>query len=1518
MIRVTNKIQSVHAGNLRAAKIVFLLTLLFSFNAATSLYAITISVNASSAVTAINNELFGQNYAVYDGTAQPTDANYAAYTAAVSAMGAYQMRYPGGGYTDMMNWNNIQCQYTYMPTIASSVTWAKACGARLQPCVNFSGQWCGSTVTHAAAVTLASQWVTYMNITGGGAQPTTFWEVGNEEFVSGEPGYVGDTTAGGTTYGTQYCDFYTAMKAVDPNIKVGAQIQYDHSAFTNGVLAAIKAKGITMDYCISHCYPYYCSSSGACETTTVDSTLVGSAVDLGLNAATSIKSMLSANGFPTTVPLWMSEFRSTVDEEKAVEWVDSMFAAQFLLTMGQNGWRGANIWDIKNGYNGTYQSDYGLLSSGTNTYGGVNWTENKPHPTWYVYPFLSKIFGRNLVSCSSSAATVRSWASTDTGGNLTVFMVNNDFSNQQAATISLTGFSPGTAGTIWTLVGSGQTKGGATTPVQDLTSISINGTVNPAVSVVPGAGNALATGASFAVTLPAGAMVMVKVPSSSSTPIPTYTRTGTPTATSTPGGACITTLNGCNSLTENGTWSGANASRGIVTTCPVTTGLPSEGTGCLAVTVTTGAAYNNIMFNLGGFTPTIFTNVVQLKADIYIPAAMVTGQSWASLVLIGDSSANTIWSQNLSGDTPNVTAGLHTYTWNLTYPGTLTSIMPISTIYFAYNAQNATTGTIYVDNIRLVYSCGIPTATPTPIVCSAMLNNCESLTENGTWDGANATRSIVTAATGAPSGFPTMGSACLKALVNTWSQYNNGLFNLSGFTPADFYGTTRLSMDVYVDSTLLGTGYNQLLMFADSAPSSLFFQGISSTAPTLVAGKNTLIYTIDYQPPGGGTVTLTSNNAISKLSFVFNTSATTGTGSFYVDNIQLLRDGCVATRTPTRTFTPSPTPTMTRTYTSTPTATLTPTTANTSTFTSTATRTFTMTSTLTPTSTLTSTFTATPTATATRSFTVTSTPTPSLTSTATPTRTWTATLTFTFTATHTSTSTRTNTSTSTATWTATPTLTGTPTATGVFTNTVTNTSTATYTLTSTRTLTPTPTPTWTLTSTASPTRTASSTSTETATQTGTATATGVYTSTVTNTLTWTGTKTSTPTSTATFTSTATQTSTWTGTATQTGTATPTGVYTSTVTNTPAWTGTKTSTPTSTATFTNTVTSTWTATPTSTFSPTPTATSSRTSTATWTHTSTPTLTSTVTRTYTPTIPLTPTLTGTPTWSVTGTQPPTDTFTVTSTFTETPTVTATSTWTVAATSTFTSAPTSSATSTMTSTASFTGTPTWTMTSTVTNIFTSTVTNTPIWTGTSTFTWTSTPTSSLTRTATAIPTATLTWTSTPSWTSSATSTSTASPSATWTFTNASTSTPTATSTSTLTWTPSWTDTPTWTATETSTSSATTTQTLTVSPTSSFTSTPVGDCGAPVVSAAYPNPVTTDVVKFNILSSCLQSGHWSMYSAAYRKIGEWELRGEGKTVVGWFLKDGRGNRVAAGLYYAVFMPEGGSRQIRSFVVLP
>jgi hypothetical protein len=77
--------------------------------------------------------------------------------------------------------------------------------------------------------------------------------------------------------------------------------------------------------------------------------------------------------------------------------------------------------------------------------------------------------------------------------------------------------------------------------------------------------------------------------------------------------------------------------------------------------------------------------------------------------------------------------------------------------------------------------------------------------------------------------------------------------------------------------------------------------------------------------------------------------------------------------------------------------------------------------------------------------------------------------------------------------------------------------------------------------------------------------------------------------------------------------------------------------------------------------------------------------------------------------------------------------------------------------------------------------------------------------------------------------------------------------------------------------------------------------------------------VVKVDLKSLCAKHVRWSVFSAAYRKIGEWEIEVSMNTPpVQWNLTDSKGKRVAPGLYYMVFIPEGQKRQVLSIVVLP
>ena len=523
-----------------------------------------------------------------------------------------------------------------------------------------------------------------------------------------------------------------------------------------------------------------------------------------------------------------------------------------------------------------------------------------------------------------------------------------------------------------------------------------------------------------------------------------------------------------------------------------------------------------------------------------------------------------------------------------------------------------------------------PTFTPTPTAapadCPLLFNSCESLTANGTWSGANATRSIQV---GGPS--VTQGSSSMKVAITVAGTTYNTVAVLSGFAPTDWTPFTRLTADVYVDPAALpwngGATYHQLDLQGAAASVAKYQQAITSGVVPLVAGMNNVSFSLTF--PG----TIVRGDPMSDL--FFNLSIGAGgaaaiPGTIYIDNIVLHTDAICPPASPTSTVTRTSTPTSTRTNTPSPSST------------------WSGTATLTVTPTVTSSSTISP------SFTSTQTPLPA---TFTSTRTATASSTSTGTASGTSTQTLSATATNTAvpptlSSTATPTRTVTSTPSSSmspsFTGTVTSTATASTTRTQTPTITisptasntPLPGSTWTDTSTVSPTST------------GTSTRTPTYTSTVVV-PSATSTSTVTPINTYTFTATSTPTGTFTNTVvlpsfTSTNTPLPGSTFTDTSTVTPTVTATATQTPLSSRTFTMTVTV---IPPSSTPSNTPLPGSTFTYTRTVTPTSTPSVTTIV---VTSTVSQTPTMTNTmPIVSAT----PTVTLTVSNSMTVSPTVSST---------------------------------------------------------------------------------------------------------------------------------------------------------------------------------------------------------------------------------------------------------------------
>lgn len=356
------------------------------------------------------------------------------------------------------------------------------------------------------------------------------------------------------------------------------------------------------------------------------------------------------------------------------------------------------------------------------------------------------------------------------------------------------------------------------------------------------------------------------------------------------------------------------------------------------------------------------------------------------------------------------------------------------------------------------------------------------------------------------------------------------------------------------------------------------------------------------------------------------------------------------------------------------------------------------------------------------------------------------------------------------------------------------------------------------------------------------------------------------------------------------TPTPTGWNTSTPTST----ATKTSTSTATSSMTSTSTSTLTNSPTATFSPTasPTNSSTQTATSTFTNTSTSTATITRTPTNTPTGTVTPVPTNTPTWSPTNTQTPT----------KTPTFTSTNSNTYTPTPTFT----------VPNTPTFTKTNTSTFTWTVTNTFTGTLvpTSTPTNTGTPTLTFTPTKTATLSFT----PTFTNSFTQTLTATNTLSPTKTATPTYTGTFTWTSTATYTPTKTFTFT--------PTWTATKTDTITFTPTFTPTDTPSPILTATPTGVPTAIVISPPYPNPSDgTNPVTVALWLTGPSKVTWGVFTTAFRKIYEENDTLNGAAWIQWNLKDKKGSKVSAGVYYIRVEVQTGTtktRKILKVLVLP
>ena len=486
-------------------KIRFVAIIVFAFLcSALPVYAadLTVSVDASSYIRAIPETMYGTNTMTWDGKQNGGNDNY---NNLMAASGRKYFRWPGGSWGDSFLWSDMtgpNDANSWIVTYDESMYMINKMGGIMQPIVNFPGYWYGVDHNDSDAYAAAVAWVQDQS----SRIPTArYWEIGNEIGGSWEAGWFSGIS--GIYYGNQYAQFYLAMKAVNSQIKLGACSQptddlqpwFYVGDWTRDLLTAAGTNwGVVPDFLIIHQYPE--SGNGASYNPTLLSADVATIATYTSNLNNMIAGTVGSQ-YVGKIKYWMTEFDAGGIDPDYPRWqfyVNAMFQSQYILEMAKYGWEGANPWN-------QYECD-------TSTY-----APSSVYPVWYISPLLSNRFGRDMVTASSTNATVRAYASRDDANNLTIFIVNNYPSTDRTVTINITGFAAGTAGERWLIEPAG-TMGTGGVNIQDYTDVNINGVIHPdpcALNWLNGV--SIATSSSFDVSVPRSRMLLIKIPPASPT-----------------------------------------------------------------------------------------------------------------------------------------------------------------------------------------------------------------------------------------------------------------------------------------------------------------------------------------------------------------------------------------------------------------------------------------------------------------------------------------------------------------------------------------------------------------------------------------------------------------------------------------------------------------------------------------------------------------------------------------------------------------------------------------------------------------------------------------------------------------------------------------------------------------------------------------------------------------------------------------------------------------------------------------
>jgi alpha-L-arabinofuranosidase len=423
-----------------------------SLEAAPAPAEVSVNVAADVAGRAVDARLFGLNAAVWD-----SHFNTPTTVSLLSAASTRLLRFPGGSLSDEYHWRTNT-------TLNNTWTWATSFDAFAQVALALNAQAVITANYGTGTPQEAADWVQYANFTR--SYSFKYWEVGNECYGSWETD-ARPRAHDPYSYAVAARDYITAMKAVDPSIKVGVVVltgedtwfvHYTdhpatnprtgqaHTGWTPIVLSTLHSLGVTPDFVIYHRYDQNPGDED-------DAALLQASKSWAADAADLRRQLSDYLGGPASqVELVCTETNSISSKpgKQTTSLVNGLFYADNFGQILQTEFTTRVWWDLRNGQETTNNNNpllYGWRLYGD--YGLVSET-SEPYPTYYATRLMGLFAapGDEVVQATSDYNLLAAYAVKRADGGVALLLINKSPTSALDARIKLTGYGPPDVATL--------------------------------------------------------------------------------------------------------------------------------------------------------------------------------------------------------------------------------------------------------------------------------------------------------------------------------------------------------------------------------------------------------------------------------------------------------------------------------------------------------------------------------------------------------------------------------------------------------------------------------------------------------------------------------------------------------------------------------------------------------------------------------------------------------------------------------------------------------------------------------------------------------------------------------------------------------------------------------------------------------------------------------------------------------------------------------------------------------------